>query len=406
VRLLAGATQSVSGVGTSWLLVPLIGDSGESALDLLVPQSYPESAPLIRSGRGGFASPSWNLSVPLHERLAGAIRDELERASGPDARAGVRARLGHHIPDDSAKKVAILGCGSVGSTVAELLARGGIESFLLVDPDEVSAANLSRGVYTADQVGVPKVHALGDRLRAIAPDARVTRHAGALGQDAADVLADVDLAVLASDDPAAEAWHSHVIYDAGIPYVSAKLFAKADAGEIALVVPEENTACLACATGITHGQRERGAGNYGTGRLEGEPALGSDVAAVAARASKVALAVLHRGAPGPLTEWLRPLLSAQRTLNLSTAVDGWGIFAQVAMAPMDGPFASLWVKTAPRPGCAVCGTHRMPPESPLDAVVLPDVLYLAPGPGADGSVIEFAGSVGTDDAGVTLTERN
>ena len=63
--------------------------------------------------------------------------------------------------------------------------------------------------------------------------------------------------VMATDDPTAEAWHSHVLYDAGIPYVSAKLFARADAGEIAFVVPDAGTACLACATGMTTGRYAR-----------------------------------------------------------------------------------------------------------------------------------------------------
>ncbi|MDQ6523993.1 ThiF family adenylyltransferase [Nocardioides sp. LHD-245] len=378
----------VAGVGTTWLLVALRGEPTTAcpvrtpvSVDLLVPQSYPESAPLIRVGGGGFAAPAWNLATDLSTRLADAIRSAVTCAGDTgatsvaiDARSGIAARLGHHIPSGSAtvsKRVAILGCGSVGSCIAELLVRGGVEEFVLVDPDDVSTANLSRGIYVAGDVGRPKVEALAARLTAIAPHVATVGHHAGLGDDAATALAGVDLAVLATDDPAAEAWHSHVLYDAGIPYVSTKLFAKADAGEIAFVVPDRSTACLACATGFTVGQGGRGEVDYGTGRLDGEPALGADIAAVSARATKAALAVLHRDAPGPLADWIRPLLAAGRTLNLSASVDGWGVFQQIAAAPMDGPFASVWVKTTPRPDCAVCGTVRDTPVHPLAGAQLP-----------------------------------
>jgi molybdopterin/thiamine biosynthesis adenylyltransferase len=377
LHLTAGATVPVEGVGTAWLLVPLDGDTH---VDLLVPQSYPESAPLIRCGDGGFAAPAWDLATELGTRLADAIRSAVGAAvpsAGADPRAGIAARLSHHIPASStaAKRVAILGCGSVGSTIAETLVRAGVEAFTLVDPDEVSAANLSRGVYTAADIGRPKVDALATRLAAIAPHVTITTHVTRLGEDASDLLGVVDLAIMATDDPAAEAWHSHVLYDAGVPYVSAKLFAKADAGEVTFVVPDAATACLACATGMTTGAAvSRGAVNYGTGRLDGEPALGADITAVSARATRTALALLHRDTPGPLADWIAPLLDAGRTLNLSCSVADWGVFGHVAVPPMDGPFASLWVKTAPQPSCAVCGPDRVPPAMPVDTVAVPDDL--------------------------------
>jgi molybdopterin/thiamine biosynthesis adenylyltransferase/proteasome lid subunit RPN8/RPN11 len=413
LTLTAGATVPVDGVGTAWLLVPLDGDTH---LDLLFPQSYPESAPLIRCGDGGFTAPAWDLATELGARLAGAIRATVGAGAPsdvPDPRTGINARLSHHIPASAmgSKRVAILGCGSVGSTIAELFVRAGVEAFTLIDPDEVSAANLSRGVYTAADIGRRKVDALAARLGAIAPHATVTTHTATLGEDATSLLGGADLAIMATDDPAAEAWHSHVLYDAGIPYVSAKLFAKADAGEIAFVVPGAATACLTCATGMTTGGgASRGTVNYGTGRLDGEPALGADITAVSARATRTALALLHRDTPGPLADWIAPLLDAGRSLNLSCSLPGWGIFGHVATPPMDGPFASLWVKTASQPTCAVCGPDRVPPALPLTAVAVPDDLDalldgLTPVPGgSDDSDEPDAGSVLT--VGTQTSERH
>lgn len=375
-ELRLGRTEPVAGVGTSWLLVPV---EGPVRLDVLVPQSYPESAPLIRTNNGVFVSRRWNLAQSLAERWETALRDSLGSASPAPSgvRAGLETRLRHHLPPAVARvprRVAILGCGSVGSNIAEQLVRSGVKEFTLVDPDVVGAENLSRTVYAAGDLGLPKVEALGRRLTAIAPDVTVTSVPEVLGSSAAAVLADVDLAVMASDDPNAEAWHSHVLYDAGTPHVSAKLFARAEAGEITVVVPAAGTACLSCATGMVVGTARQAGTNYGSGRLEAEPALGPDIVAVSARAARTALAVLHRGEPGPLADWVRPLLDAGRTLNLSCSVAGWGVFEQVALAPMDGPFASLWVQTSPQPSCPVCGADRVAPVAPLDEVVLPDDL--------------------------------
>ena len=374
--LFAGPTRVVAGVGTAWLLVPVTGDV---SLDLLVPQSYPESAPLIRTAGGAFVAPRWELDSPLEDRWETALREIVAgtaRASVASvARAGIRARLGYHLQESAPPHhVAVLGCGSVGSTIADLLVRSGVRALTLVDPDTVSPENLSRSVYATSDVGQPKAKALARRLSAIAPDLEVTSVVDSLGASAEECLRGVDLAVMATDDPSAEAWHSHVLYFLGTPHVSAKLFAKADAGEITLVVPAEGTACLACATGMVADSCRRGDANYGTGRLDGEPALGPDIVAVSARAARVALAALHRHEPGPLADWLTPLLSDGRTLNLSCAVADWGIFGEVAVAPMDGPFASLWVRTAPRPTCSVCGAERLAPMAPVDEVDLPDDL--------------------------------
>ena len=83
----------------------------------------------------------------------------------------VRA-FGHAVQETLANlKVAIAGCGGVGSAVAEQLIRLGVRHFLLVDPDVLSASNLTR-VYgsTPRQVGSPKVRVLAEHLTRIAPE--------------------------------------------------------------------------------------------------------------------------------------------------------------------------------------------------------------------------------------------
>ena len=65
----------------------------------------------------------------------------------------------------------IIGCGSVGSTVAELLVRLGITKIALYDFDTVSSHNLANQMFVQSDVNRPKVDALKDMLLAINPEA-------------------------------------------------------------------------------------------------------------------------------------------------------------------------------------------------------------------------------------------
>lgn len=282
------------------------------------------------------------------------------------ARAGIQARLGHHLPDRAAWHVAVLGAGSVGSTMADLLVRSGVRSLVLVDPDHVSAANLSRSVYTSLDVGRPKVEALADHLRRVAPDIAVTGLGAEVDDiDLDEVLDHVDLVLLATDDLAMEARAAHLAYHRGVPHVSVKMYARGEAGEVVLVLPEAGTACLQCATGRQDAPATAlGAVDYGSGRLVGELALGPDIVAVCARGAKVVLALLARADGGPLAAWVAPLPTERGTLFLSSSVDAWGVFGLLPQLPWGGPFSGLWVQTRPAPECPVCGTGRVRPSTP------------------------------------------
>lgn len=67
-------------------------------------------------------------------------------------------------------RVHIIGCGSVGSTVAENLARFGITNMTLYDFDRVEAHNLANQMFFHDDVGKLKVEALAEQLCRINPD--------------------------------------------------------------------------------------------------------------------------------------------------------------------------------------------------------------------------------------------
>jgi hypothetical protein len=90
----------------------------------------------------------------------------------PD-RLQARGRLPEPLRTQS---VAIIGCGALGSMIAELLARAGVTHLTLIDGDELVAGNLVRHVLTSSHLGCGKAIALAERLRQISPSLQIEAH--------------------------------------------------------------------------------------------------------------------------------------------------------------------------------------------------------------------------------------
>lgn len=73
-------------------------------------------------------------------------------------------------PEKDKARVHILGCGSVGSTIAENLARCGITKMTLWDFDTVEPHNIVNQMYTTRHLGMKKAEALKEILKEINPD--------------------------------------------------------------------------------------------------------------------------------------------------------------------------------------------------------------------------------------------
>lgn len=74
-------------------------------------------------------------------------------------------------PAEVKEKFHIIGCGSVGSSVAELLARFGLTKFTLYDFDRVESKNIVNQMFTYNDIGKLKVEALRDIIVSINPEA-------------------------------------------------------------------------------------------------------------------------------------------------------------------------------------------------------------------------------------------
>lgn len=71
---------------------------------------------------------------------------------------------GAHPPKVQSTSIAFFGCGALGSYVAELLARGGVNQLNLFDPDSTNFGNLCRHTLDGSSVSVNKAGALAARL--------------------------------------------------------------------------------------------------------------------------------------------------------------------------------------------------------------------------------------------------
>lgn len=97
-------------------------------------------------------------------------------------------------------RIALIGLGGLGCPAALYLAGAGVGALTLIDDDVVSLSNLPRQIlYTADEVGQPKVEAAARVLGAHNPHVRVSTHRQRLTAANADMLAGHDLILDGSD---------------------------------------------------------------------------------------------------------------------------------------------------------------------------------------------------------------
>lgn len=75
-------------------------------------------------------------------------------------------------PSSCKERIHVIGCGSVGSAVAELLARFGLTNVNLYDFDVVEEHNFANQMFTTKNLYKPKVEGIYDRWIEINPEAK------------------------------------------------------------------------------------------------------------------------------------------------------------------------------------------------------------------------------------------
>lgn len=112
------------------------------------------------------------------------------------------------------RKVAIIGCGALGSGIAVMLAKAGVSHLILVDREILGWENIRRHELGAEWVGVSKTRALKSRIeRSIADISQVDAHAcgiQSLLELNPALLNGVDLVISATGDWGTDAFINYV----------------------------------------------------------------------------------------------------------------------------------------------------------------------------------------------------
>jgi proteasome lid subunit RPN8/RPN11 len=150
--------------------------------------------------------------------------------------------------------IGIVGCGGTGSAVAEQLVRLGVRKFVLFDPDQLSASNITR-VYGSSQqdIGKDKVEVIASHLRRIAPEAQVNVKKSAITfENTARKLCECDIVFGCTDDNAGRLVLSRLATYLLTPVIDCGVLLSSDThdqligidGRVTTLVPGQ--ACLVC----------------------------------------------------------------------------------------------------------------------------------------------------------------
>ena len=144
-----------------------------------------------------------------------------------------------------AARVAIVGCGALGSGSADPLVRSGIGRLTLIDADRLTEHNLQRvSVYRESDIGRPKVEALAEALRATNRDCDIRPVFERLTSgNALRLLAEADVVIDGLDNYTSRYVLNDACVSRRIPWVFGAV--AGTSGMTMLIVPGAS-ACLRC----------------------------------------------------------------------------------------------------------------------------------------------------------------
>lgn len=220
-------------------------------------------------------------------------------------------RLDEHHAILSTRKVAVIGCGSVGSKIAVMLARSGVGRFLLVDDDMLFPDNLVRHELDWREIATHKVDSVARRIQLVNPLALCEkRHHRLGGQESSgslesliETLSGCDLLIDATADPAVFNYLCAVVAVGKRPLAWAEVFGGGFGGLIARYRPnvEPDPASMRRAVEqwcIDQGKPiQRAATKYGGGPTTPLIADDADVTVIASHCARLVIDTLIGRAP-------------------------------------------------------------------------------------------------------------
>jgi sulfur-carrier protein adenylyltransferase/sulfurtransferase len=203
-------------------------------------------------------------------------------------------------------KVGIVGCGSLGSKLAVMLARSGVRSFMLIDDDIVFPDNFVRHDLDWREVGRHKTDGVASRIHLVNPGAVCEMRKHRLGgQEASgsvesliEGLAGCDLLIDMTAEPSVFNYLCATVAIAKKPLLWAEVFAGGFGGLIArhrpLLEPDPASMRSAIENWCAHHGKpiNRAANDYGGGPDVPSIADDADVTVIAAHAARLAIDTL------------------------------------------------------------------------------------------------------------------
>ncbi len=144
------------------------------------------------------------------------------------------------------KKVAIIGCGSAGSVIAEEFVKSGVSELILIDDDYLTVENVIRHSCGIEDIGLKKTQALKNKLYQINPFIKVdcvNTNIITIPSYVSEKIKSVDIIVNATAD--IEEVINEFCWLYKIPSLHSKVYPMGYGGEIIRVVPEI-TPCFEC----------------------------------------------------------------------------------------------------------------------------------------------------------------
>lgn len=267
------------------------------------------------------------------------------------------------------KRVGIAGLGSGGGFVAQSLAMSGVGQFVLIDPDDLEAANITRHVADSRHIGGNKAEVMAELIQLRNPDARVETLNGRI-EDHLDALDDLDLLVVAVDGEGAKYRINTACLERDLVAIYAGVYERGEGGDVVAIRPYDGP-CYACWSaelreGLPqdHDPDEMDYGMIGPeGTLEAEPGLWLHVTRVAGVQADFALKELLREAEGPP-------YPANTVILANNALE-------IIEGQVTPPHSAVWVQIPRDPNCLVCGDRLRDADESADTMSLDELAHYA-----------------------------
>ena len=210
------------------------------------------------------------------------------------------------------KHVCVVGCGSVGSAISEMLVRAGVGRLTLTDPENLDPENIGRHMLTQKDLGRPKVEAMKARLQEINPDCRIAVYAtefertigiSSPAQKSSGVdFKKFDLLVSCADSYRCQSVINGISLQYKIPAVYPGCWGAATTGEIYFVLPDK-TPCYECfnkfraKVEIPADPRKYADPDFDDSKVPGQPGLWANILVICGVAFHVIMGIFQNDLP-------------------------------------------------------------------------------------------------------------